>query len=210
MTTKEKIAESALFLFNRFGFVNVRLQHIADETGMSVGNLAYHFKTKDDLLEYLYEQIVAEQKRLLTDLRMIPLFVNLDAHIENTYRIQQKYSFFFTDTLEIMRAYSSIRRKHREHIQWQKIQIQLFGEFNISRGALIAPQYPDSLVQATNRYVLMADTWLSYEAMQGVLMKDIQIEDFKNAIWGVLMPYFSNIGHQEFRQMKVLPFDGLS
>ena len=144
MTTKEKIAESALFLFNRFGFVSVRLQHIADEAGMSVGNLAYHFRTKDELLEYLYEQIVAEQTRLLADLRMIPLFVNLDSHLQHIYAIQQQYSFFFTDTLEIMRAYPTIKRKHREHIQWQTSQIQPIKEFQDPPGDFQSLSPPDN------------------------------------------------------------------
>ncbi|MFN4144692.1 MAG: TetR/AcrR family transcriptional regulator [Runella sp.] len=209
MTTKQKIIESALFLFNRFGFVSVRLQHIADETGLSVGNLAYHFKTKDDIIEHIYTEIVAEQQRLLADLRMIPLFVNLDTHLESIYQIQQQFSFFFTDTLEVMRAYPMIRRRHREHIKWQQIQVQLFIEFNVSRGAMKAPQKPDSFEQLAQRFVLLSDTWLSYEVMQGAIAKEIPAEQFKSALWSIFVPYFSEIGFIEYQQMKALPFDKL-
>lgn len=209
MTTKQKIIESALFLFNRFGFVSVRLQHIADETGLSVGNLAYHFKTKDDIIEHIYAEIVTEQQRLLADLRMIPLFVNLDSHLQNIYQMQQRYSFFFTDTLEVMRAYPAIRRRHREHIRWQQIQVQLFIEFNVARGALAAPRDPDSFEQLAERYVLLSDTWLSYEVMQGTIAKEIPFEQYKDAVWSIFVPYFSEIGHSEFKQMKALPFDKL-
>lgn len=207
MTTKEKITNAALFLFNRFGFVSVRLQHIADEASMSVGNLAYHFKTKDDIIEHIFEQIVAEQKRLLSDLRMIPLFVNLDLHLQNTFQMQQRYSFFFTDTLEIMRAYGSIKRKHREHIGWQKIQIQLFLEFNVSRGALHNAEPPDTLENLAHRYSLLTDSWLGYEVLQGKLLSEIKADDFKTGIWGILAPYFSQMGQNEYKQMKTLPFD---
>ena len=41
--TKQKILDTSLELFNKNGISNVRLQQIADETGISLGNLAYHF-----------------------------------------------------------------------------------------------------------------------------------------------------------------------
>ncbi len=208
MTTRQLIIQSALFLFNRFGFVNVRLQHIADEASISVGNLAYHFKTKDDIVEHLYEEIVAEQKRLLSDLRMIPLFVNLDEHLQNIYQIQHKYSFFFTDSLEVLRAYGSIKRKHREHLQWQIIQTRLFLEFNVARGALLPSKEPDSLAQLANRYVFYTNSWLSYEILSGHSMQDISAEIFKSAVWALLAPYFSLTGLNEYQQMRNLPFDG--
>ncbi len=207
MTTREKIVEAALFLFNRFGFVNVRLQHIADEAQLSVGNLAYHFRTKDDLVEFIYEQIVLQQQQLLTDLRVMPLFVNLEKHLQNTCRIQQRYSFFFTDTLEIMRAYPSIKRKHREHISWQKLQIQLFLNFNISRGALRPPVAPDSVDQLADRYLLVSETWMSYLVMQGVPVKELREDDFKQAVWAILAAGFSAEGIDEYNYMRQLPFD---
>jgi len=203
MTTKEKITQVALFLFNRFGFVNVRLQYIADEVGLSVGNVAYHFKTKDDIMEHLYSRIVTEQQSLLTDLRMIPLFVNFDQHLQNVFEMQQRYSFFFTDTLEVMRAYPSIRKKHREHIQWQQIQFSLFLEFNVARGVLNSTVWPDSFQQLAKRYVLVVDSWLNYEFMQGNLIKDLPPSLFKEAIWSILVPYFTYQGTQEYKQMGI-------
>ena len=43
-TTKEKIIETSIKLFNEKGCLNTSTRHIADELGISVGNLYYHFK----------------------------------------------------------------------------------------------------------------------------------------------------------------------
>ena len=51
-TTKQKIVHASIKLFNENGVANVRLQQIADEIGISVGNLAYHFN-----LEIFYYRI---------------------------------------------------------------------------------------------------------------------------------------------------------
>jgi len=48
--TKNRILDKAILHFNERGIPNVKLQHIADACNMSVGNLAYHFTFKKDLL----------------------------------------------------------------------------------------------------------------------------------------------------------------
>ncbi|GLU52797.1 TetR/AcrR family transcriptional regulator [Dyadobacter frigoris] len=209
LTTKAKISEAALFLFNHFGFVNVRLQHIADEAGLSVGNLAYHFKTKDEIVELLYEEIIARQKNLLTDLRMIPLFINLNSYIDNTFLMQKRYSFFFTDTLEIMRAHAAIRKKHREHIQWQTIQLKIYIQFNIARGALHSFELPDSIENFSNRFILLTDSWMGYKILQGEKISELESQEFRSSLWGMTAPNFSQAGKNEFMQMLAYPYDGL-
>jgi AcrR family transcriptional regulator len=209
MSTKDKILAAALFLFNRFGFVSVRLQHIADEVGISTGNLAYHFKTKDDIIESLYTQLKHEQQQLLADLRMIPLFVNIDRHLVNTFALQKKYSFFYTDTLEVIRAYPAIRREYREQAHWQAIQLEIVLNFNVARGALIAPQPPDSLALLANRYLLLLESWMNFERLKGTEINDLNIALLQENIWGLLAPYFTWTGKNEFAAMNKLPFDGL-
>ena len=45
-STRIKIVESSILLFNKKGLANVRLQDIAEYNNISPGNLTYHFKTK--------------------------------------------------------------------------------------------------------------------------------------------------------------------
>ena len=49
-TTKEKIIETSINLFNEKGCLNTSTRHIADELGISIGNLYYHFKNKEEIL----------------------------------------------------------------------------------------------------------------------------------------------------------------
>ena len=48
--TPKKILENARALFNTKGVSNVRLQDIAKKSGISPGNLSYHYSTKKDLM----------------------------------------------------------------------------------------------------------------------------------------------------------------
>jgi AcrR family transcriptional regulator len=56
--TKQKILDSSLQLFNDNGISNTRLQQIADESGISVGNLAYHFSNKEAITESLIANVI--------------------------------------------------------------------------------------------------------------------------------------------------------
>ena len=62
--TADRIAETALRQFNRKGYASTTLTAIADEVGISQGNLTYHFPTKFDLALHLSESV-----RLRTEAR---------------------------------------------------------------------------------------------------------------------------------------------
>ena len=104
--TKQHIQDHALKLFNEKGFVNVRLQHIADAAFVSVGHLAYHFKNKDGIVEELYDELRGKQALLLAEFRVVPLLEDINRYLGAVYDLQSTYIFFYLDTLEVLRAYS--------------------------------------------------------------------------------------------------------
>lgn len=198
--TKEKILENALSLFNRYGYVNVRLQHIADEAGISVGNLAYHFKTKDDIIENIYGKLEGEQKELLSELHIVPLFVNIDTHLSNVFNLQKKYSFFYSDTFEVVRAFPKIKKKYREYTSWFLMQINNMIHFNVSRGVFNESTEPDFAKNLAINYWTIMELWLYQNRIRGI---DVTNEnDFKIAIWSLLRPYFTELGVKEYKQIN--------
>ncbi len=57
MSTKARIVETARQLFNERGYGAVTTAALAEECGISEGNLWYHFKTKRDLLGAIAQQL---------------------------------------------------------------------------------------------------------------------------------------------------------
>ena len=58
MTTKDKIIETSVKLFNEKGCLNTSTRHISNELGISVGNLYYHFKNKEENLIEIFLRYV--------------------------------------------------------------------------------------------------------------------------------------------------------
>ena len=65
MKTRDRILECALQLFNQKGEPNVSTMEVANEMGISPGNLYYHFHGKEPLIIGLFERFQGELAPLL-------------------------------------------------------------------------------------------------------------------------------------------------
>lgn len=203
--TKQKILGSALRLFNEKGIVNVRLQHIADESFVSVGNLAYHYPNKEAITNALYGALTRKQKDLLTEYRIVPLFDNIDRLLQHTFELQEQYIFFYLDTLEIIRAYPSIGQTHQGHIASQIGQLKTILDFNASRGALRPEAIEDSFENLAVQIWMTMDLWMTQQAIRSSLATSAP--NYTKAIWNLLIPYFTEMGKREYEQMLERPYD---
>jgi AcrR family transcriptional regulator len=98
MKTRERILETALTLFNAKGEGNVSMLEIANELGISPGNLYYHFRGKDPVILELFEHFREELAPLLDPplgvrLRLDDYWVFLSLAVERLAR----YRFLFQD-----------------------------------------------------------------------------------------------------------------
>jgi len=57
MSTRDKIIEAAIRLFNDQGTKPVTTNHIAADCGISPGNLYYHFRNKEEIIRAIFEQM---------------------------------------------------------------------------------------------------------------------------------------------------------
>lgn len=59
MSTKHRIAQESLKLFNQYGLGRVGVRDIALYLKISPGNLSYHFPKKEDLVLYIIEEMIS-------------------------------------------------------------------------------------------------------------------------------------------------------
>jgi AcrR family transcriptional regulator len=199
--TKTYILDRALKLFNKKGFVNVRLQHIADFGDISVGHLAYHFRTKETLLEALYDQLKTQQEKVLYEFRMAHLLEDIDGQLRAIFHCQQQYVFFYLDTLELLRGSSDIAEKHRKYMDWQLQQIEWMFLFNVDCNTFLPPSKENQYQHLAWMFWLTIDNWMYARQIRG--MDHLDEERFTADLWLLLTPYLTPAALEDLQLMTL-------
>ena len=198
--TKQRILDAALQLFNEEGYVNIRLAQIAEQADMSVGNMAYHYPHKTEILEGIYGELLVEQRQLLAEINLAPLFGNFDYFLAATYKLQKKYIFFYFDTLELIRTSEELKKMHQEHVRWQRMQLELLLQLNRARGVVDWKANSENPQRLARHLRHMMDSWHAMQFLEGEPGDDFQA--YRSCCWSVLQPYFTDMGWKEFGQLK--------
>jgi len=64
--TEKKILDAAKKIFELSGYNGARMQHIADEAGISKASLHYYFRSKENLFERIFHETMEEFMKVLS------------------------------------------------------------------------------------------------------------------------------------------------
>lgn len=201
LATKQKIVEASIRLFNENGLSNVRLQHIADETGISVGNLAYHFKNKEAIVTQVYETLFAEFDLILAAYLQYPNLLDIDNQIAKYFTFFKKYQFYLSDLFEVERSFPAIIELWHQHVNKMIYQIRKRLDFNVQRNIMVAEPQPGIYDLLTNNLWMTIVFWIPQRILRG---QPIDEAAFKEAVWSQLLPYFTTKGQEEYLHL-ILP-----
>jgi AcrR family transcriptional regulator len=112
-TTRQRILNEALKLFNKHSIHNVSAHDIARSLGISSGNLTYYFKKKSDLIDGLSDQLLAEITKLIDDMKTYGGNPEATANTFSTFTaLFWKYRFFFNNLLYISGQDAKQRKRY--------------------------------------------------------------------------------------------------
>lgn len=196
MTTKEKIIKCSIKLFNMNGLVNVRLQHIADEAGISVGNLAYHYYSKEAIMIKIVNQLTELLDPIIDEKKEFPGLMDFDTQLAKYYHFLIKYSFFFIDLLEIKRNYPKLYDKCKLITHHISEQIHHWLIQNEKNGILINELRPDNYRIVAHTIWMIITFYLTKPVDHGSPEDSERV--FKEVVWSQILPYFTEAGRLEF------------
>ncbi len=191
--TRNKIITAAKKYFNKHGFGAVSLHELAQNMGISRGNLTYHFKDKTVLLEAIAAGMWAKIEAERNKSRQFPSFENLHNEVQLYYRFQKEYSFIFLDTHVL--KHPTIRKKFREMtaqtIQDNKAAIA----FSMKMGNLKPEPVPGMYHHIAFISWMLMFFWLPQQVIRG----EKNSEDAEKMIWSILIPHFTPKGLESFK-----------
>jgi AcrR family transcriptional regulator len=152
--TRERILDVALRLFNDFGEPNVNTTLISDEMKISPGNLYYHFKNKDDIINCIFQELLAVPSGRAANVEDAWLFLHL------LFEQIWKYRFLYRDLNNLLANNRTLEIKFKELLN-EKVEVaRQLCEGLQSAGELSAN--PRELEALAINMVVVATYWLSY------------------------------------------------
>ena len=159
--TAERILETTLTLFNRFGEPNVSTTLISNELNISPGNLYYHYPAKEELVTALFNRYEAALHQLLAAAPGVQDVEDAWFFLHSLFELVWEYRFLYRDLNDLL----SRNRRLETHVK-----DALLHKTTAFRSLLDGLTHAEVLtMEATERettathMVVMLTWWLSFE-----------------------------------------------
>jgi len=196
-STRIKIVETSILLFNNKGLANVRLQDIAEYNNISPGNLTYHFKTKKDLMEYIIYYMIRKLVKIETTQRESLKHMSLYKILRNNIIFLFNYRFFFRDILEIINLVPNAKSIYKDVIIInEKFTIEYIN-ISIKNGYMKKEAFVGQYKTfAKNNWAIISSSLTTWEVLDDFKNKYHKILD---EIMGHFFPYLTKKGLDRYK-----------
>jgi AcrR family transcriptional regulator len=199
---KTNILSVSRNLFNNQGYSNVTIRMIALDLRISSGNLNYHFKKRENILEALYFEMVSEFDARIKDLGELEVNLkNIKEDIQISMQRMFEYQFFWTDLYNLLRLNDKIK------LHFEKVYENRFRGYEFLFDTLIDKKIMHSFESIKESHFLIermigfSNTWLynSFLYQKKINEKYIELQSY-NLLF-MMYPYLTNLGKIEFKKL---------
>ena len=164
--TRKRILDGSLAMFNAQGEPNVTTNHIADELEISPGNLYYHFRNKDDIIERLFGRYEERMDQALTPPSgRLPGLEDIWLQLHLAFECIWDYRFLYRDLVDILSRNRRLRLRFARILRRADEQAHLVMRGLCQAGVMRAS--PAELDAASTNLLVIATFWLNYAAVRG-------------------------------------------
>ncbi len=192
MKTRERIMYAVVDAFNDKGYHAYSLTDLAHLCKMSRGNLAYHYKYKEDILDDIAVKMLRDINRFRKKRKENPAFYNLNLDIRTCRFLQKRYPFIFRDmsVLEHASIKEVMNNWSKEII---KRNLEAFS-YGIEIGNIKPEPYEGLYYQLSVNAWLITYTWLAQDQVRDIGVK----EEAERMVWSTIIPHFTKKGLDDF------------
>ncbi len=199
--TREKILDKSRELFNEQGIQVTTLRQIAIALGISQGNLNYHFKTKQQILEDLYFELV---KRMDDEMQAMAqqasVLSMLYESAGKSMLVFYEYRFLLRDMYSVFRENEKIKTHYLGLQQVRKQQfLSVFGMMT-AQGLLRGEEFPNEYERLYERMNILGDNWINAAGLLRVHNTDA-VTYYHRLLFEVIYPYLTAEGKAEFLRL---------
>ncbi|MCG6873720.1 MAG: TetR family transcriptional regulator [Betaproteobacteria bacterium] len=160
--TRERIAETSLRLFNEFGEPNVTTTVISDELNISPGNLYYHYRSKDEIINTLFGAFEREVDALLSaPARRAATVEDLWLFLHLLFEAIWRYRFLYRDLNDLLSRNRLLETHFKQILERKVAAAEVLCRGLADAGELRAT--PVEIGALATNMVVVITYWLSFE-----------------------------------------------
>jgi len=197
--TKEIILDTSLELFNLLGLSKVTLRTIAKKMGISQGNLNYHFKKREDIIETLYFQLVQNIDNSMLGLQQSKNPFHLLVSISQTIMYNfYEYRFFLLDFVQIMRENKKVRTHYSELTIQREQQFTMLFNLLIENDLMRKETLPNEYKNLYKRFQMLSEFWVSDAVICNSIITKNTVSTYSTILTQAIFPYLTLKGQKEY------------
>ncbi len=201
---KDLILENALNLFNNEGYLNVSIRQIASATGISHSNLIYHYKTKQDIVTALHNQILEFAKKLNADTQDNFNFIDALYHsTQKGFSLLYNYRFFMIDLKYILTENETLKQVYLEVGELRKEMYKNAINTAIEQGFLREELYPQEYDYFIDQIKIYSDSWITSSTIYDTEIPQKIITKYSDLFIRMFYPYCTQKGRESFKDSKL-------
>ena len=166
MKTRDRILQTSLQLFNDQGEPRITTNHIADEMDISPGNLYYHFRSKDEIIELLFQQFERRMDTVLqTPDRRVPDMEDMWLYLHLVFENIWEYRFLYRDLENILSRNKKLRTHFRRILERKVNTAVAICKGLTSAGIMNATD--EEIAALARNIAVVATYWLNFQSIRG-------------------------------------------
>lgn len=186
--TRQRILDTSLAMFNTQGEPNVTTNHIADELEISPGNLYYHFRNKDDIIEQLFARYEERMDNALeAPSGRLPGLEDIWLQLHLVFECIWDYRFLYRDLVEILSRNRRMRLRFARILKRADERAHLVMRGMSQAGIMRASA--DELNSAATNVLVLSTFWLNYSAARGDRDEQVAIRQGIIQVMMLLAPF---------------------
>lgn len=202
MKKREKILHVSREMFNEQGYWQVTIRMIAQKLEMSSGNLNYHFKKREDILEALYFQMVEEFDQRIE--RLPNVEISLDQVKKDILMSMDRmihYKFIWTDLYRLMNGHEKLY-VHFSEAYRRRLEGSLFLYQRLQQLGIMEERLTESELRLlAERMIHFGDTWIYCSEVYRTKQEEISVEEQCHKMLMILEPYMTEKGKEAFQSV---------
>lgn len=203
MGTRERIVDTAIWLFNEEGTGPVSTNHIARAAGISPGNLSYHFRNKEEILRAIYARLrPAWEAAVALPGDRTPTIADLHRIVREHFRLVWAYRFYYREMPALLRRDPELERQYQEVRQAGLANVEALLRRLAAADILDLPDADGVAPELARICWILADFWLPFAELGPDAIGPDDLDRGVTLILRALHPYVTAAAMPEIARLE--------